>query len=106
MLMSVVVRGGVARGWGGSDQSLRWLGALVGLGLLSAIWGTAWTARRSPPALSLALFGLNSTVIVFADSLRPLGAGTLLVVLLIAAMCGCFREPSWGRAGLLAATAA
>jgi hypothetical protein len=101
ILMPLVVRGWLALGSGHSDESLRCLGTLVGLCLLAALWLAAWTGRREAPVLSLALFGLNTTAIIYGDSLRPWGIGSLVVVLLLAAMCAFLRKPSWGRTGLL-----
>lgn len=47
--------------------------------------------------------GLNSTLIVFGDSLRAYGLGCLFIVLVV--FCGAYflRQPNWSRAALLAA---
>lgn len=105
ILMPLIVRGWLAVGLGGTDTSLRALGTFIGLGLLAVLWLTAWTGKRSPPTLGLALFALNTTVIIYGDSLRAFGVGSLLVVLLFAAMCAFLQKASWSRTGLLAATA-
>lgn len=105
ILMGLMVRGWQGLGLGDTDQGLRWLGTLIGLGLLGALWVAAWTAKGSPPTLSLALLGLNTTAIVYGDSLRSFGIGSLLDVLLLAAMCAFLRKPCWGRTSLLAASA-
>jgi hypothetical protein len=105
ILMALGVRGWLSLGLGRTDAGLRCLGAVVGLGILTSLWLVAWTARRSPPTLSLALFALNGTVIVYGDSLRPFGLGSLLVLLLLAAIWAFLRNPSWIRTGLLAAAA-
>jgi hypothetical protein len=105
ILMPLIVRGWQGLGWGGSDMDVRFLGLLIGLGTLAALWLAAWSGRRAPPTLSLALFGLNSTVIIYGDSLRAFGLGSLLVVLVVAAMWAFLRNPSWTWAGLLATTA-
>ena len=105
ILMPVMVRGWEALGLGGSDRGLRWLGTLIGLGLLAALWVAAWIGKSRPPALGLALFGLNSTAIIYGDSLRAFGVGSLLDVLLLAAMCAFLRKSSWSRTALLAASA-
>jgi len=105
ILMPLVVRGWLALGLGHSDESLRCLGTLVGLSLLAAFWLSAWMGRRAAPLLSLALFGLNTTAIIYGDSLRPWGVGSSLVVVLLAAMCAFLRKPSWRRTALLGAAA-
>src|SRR6266481_3598950 len=105
VLMPLVLRGWLACGLGGSDIALRCLGVLLGLGMLAALWLTAWTGKRSPPVLSLALFGLNSTAVIYGDSLRAFGLGSLLAVLMVAAMWAFLLKPSWKRTAFLAATA-
>jgi len=93
VLMPCLVRAWSGLGLGGSDAKLRLLGVLIGLGLLGAIWLPVWLARRSPPLLSLVLVGLNGTVIVYGDSLRAFGLGSLLIALSLAALCGFLRQP-------------
>lgn len=105
ILMPSTVRTWSALGLGASDRTLRLLGVLIGLGILVALWGSAWVGKRSPPMLSLALLGLNATVITYGDSLRPFGLGSLMVVVLIAAMWAFLEQPCWKRAALLAAAA-
>src|SRR5262249_21626723 len=105
ILMPLLVRSWLALGMRGSDESLRCLGTLIGLGILVALWVAAWTGRRAAPVLSLALFALNTTAIIYGDSLRPWGIGSSLVVLLLAAMCAFLRKPSWGRTALLGSAA-
>ncbi|HEX7653134.1 MAG TPA: hypothetical protein VF607_06485, partial [Verrucomicrobiae bacterium] len=90
---------------GGAESSLRGLGALVGLGLLGALWISAWTARRSPPLISLGLLGLNSTVICYGDELRAYGLGSLTIVLVLAAGGRFLQKPGWSRAGWFALAA-
>ena len=101
VMMPLLVRGWSAFGLGRSDLALRLLGTLIGLGILATLWLTAWTARRSPPLLTLALLGFNSTLIVFGDSLRAYGLGCLLIMLTAVAAFALLRQPSWWRtAGL------
>lgn len=104
-LMPLLVHGWIAAGLGQNDLSLRLLGFLAGLGIPAALWAAAWTARRSPPLSSLALLGLNMTVISYGDSLRAYGLGSLFIVLTVAAMWAFLKNPSWPRAGILAAAA-
>src|SRR5277367_2384098 len=81
LLMPMLVRGWSDIVPGKSDLALRLFGTLVGLAIPAALWLTAWKTRHAPPLLSLSLFCLNSTLIVFGDSIRAYGLGSLLIVL-------------------------
>lgn len=105
VLMPLLVKGWSLLGLGQSDIGLRLLGVLIGLGIPAALWFAAWTARRSPPMLSLALLVLNTTVIFYGDSLRAYGLGSALIVLTVGTMWAFLKKPSWQRAGLLALAA-
>ena len=105
LIMPLLVHLWLALGLGKNDQDLRLLGLLVGLGILAALWICTWKARRSPPLLALALFGLNSSVIFFGDSLRAYGLGSLLAVALTAVAFIFLQQPSAIRAVWLALTA-
>ena len=102
VLMPLLVRGWSMLGLAHVDLTLRLLGALIGLGVPAALWLAAWRARRAPPLLGLALFGFNSTLIVFGDSLRAYGLGCLLIMLTATAAVALLRQPLWRRAGWLA----
>jgi hypothetical protein len=102
VLMPLLVRGWTAIGPGKSDLFLRGLGALIGLGIPAAFWLAAWAARRAPPLLSLSLFCLNGTLLVFGDSVRAYGLGSLFIVLTAAGTVAFLRQPSWPRTGWLA----
>jgi hypothetical protein len=88
-----------------SDAGFRLLGVSIGLATIAGLWFAAWVSGKSPPLISLVLFGLNFTVIVFGDSLRGYGLGSLLIVLTFAAACSFLKRPGWPRAGLLAVLA-
>lgn len=105
VLMPLLVKTACALGLESDDIYLRLLGTVIGLGSVAALWLAAWTARRSPPLASLALFGLNSTVISFGDSLRPYGLGSLLIALTLAAAWWFLKKTSWPRAAVVAALA-
>ena len=102
VLMPLIVHGWSAMGPGRSDEGLRFLGALIGLGMVAALWVSAWMTRDSPPLLSLVLLALNSTVIFYGDSLRGYGLGSLLIVLTVGAAGAFLRCSSLTRAGWLA----
>jgi hypothetical protein len=105
VLMPFLVSIWSALGLGRNDLNLRLLGILTGIGIPVALWAAAWTARRAPPLLSLALLGLNATVIFYGDSLRAYGLGSFFIVLTVAAMWAFLKKPSWPRAGILTVAA-
>ena len=106
VLMPLLVSGWTVIGLGQNDLSLRLLGTLIGLGLPAALWLATWKIRRAPPLLGLVLLTLNSTVIIrFGDSLRAFGLGSVLILLTMAAGCWFLKNPTWRRAGVLAALA-
>ena len=89
---------------GGTDSWLRLLGLLSGLAIPAAFWAVA-RATRQPPLFSLVLFGLNSLLICYGDSLRGYGMGSALIVFALAAMWSLLKNPNWQRAGTLALAA-
>ena len=105
VLMPLLVRGWSTLGLGATETGLRALGGVIGFGLLSALWLGAWKLKRSPPTLSLALIGLNTTVLLYGDSIRSFGLGSWLLVLVTVTMVWLLQSPSWKRTMLLAATA-
>lgn len=91
----------LVRGWvavlGGSDPSLRLFGLLVGLGLLAVLW---WTARRiggTVPLVALALVAVNPSFLLYGDSLRGYGLGTVAIVAAFGAFARLAARPD-GRA--------
>jgi len=102
VLMPLLVHGWSELGFGKTDLSLRVFGTLIGLGIPAAFWLAAWKTRRAPPLLSISLFCMNSTLLVFGDSLRAYGLGSLFIVLTAAAAVPFLRQPSWRRTGWLA----
>jgi len=89
---------------GSGDGALRVLGMLVGLAVAAALWVSARAAGRTLPLLSLALLAGNAPFVVFGDSLRGYGLGSLFVVLGFAALARLLRRPGpWpATAALLA----
>jgi hypothetical protein len=102
VFMPLLIRFWEIIGLGKTDAGLRLLGALIGLGLPAALWLMAWKFRRSPPLAGLALLALNGTVIVFGDSLRAHGLGSLLILLTAAAAGWFLQKTSWKRAAVWA----
>ena len=80
---------GILRLWnwlfaGATDESLRYLGLLVGTGIVAAIWCTAWIIKKAPPTWAMLLFGLSPVALVWGDSMRAYGIGCLFSILAIA----------------------
>jgi hypothetical protein len=105
VLMPLLVRTWSAVGFGHTEIGLRLLGTFIGLGLPAALWFAAWKIKRSPPLLGLSLLALNSTVIMFGDSLRAYGLGSLTIMLAVAGAAWFLQNPTWRWAGIFAAAA-
>lgn len=82
MLFPLTVRV-VTRLGGNTDLGFRVFGFLVGVGILAAMWFSLRLCRRGVPLLSLALVGLNASILQWGDSLRGYGMGALFIVLLV-----------------------
>ncbi len=105
ILMPLLVRAWTVVGLGQNDLSIRILGMLIGLLLPAALWLAVWKIEHRPPMLGLVLLALNSPVIIFGDSLRAYGLGSLMVLLTVAAACLFIKNPTWPRTAWLAALA-
>jgi hypothetical protein len=88
-----------------NDFSLRILGLLIGLGLASSLWLNSLKANGEPPFWSIALLAMNSSLILFGDSIRAYGLGSLAMVLLVVAAVSFLKKPSFKKMLLLAAAA-
>ncbi|HYL05732.1 MAG TPA: hypothetical protein VE075_06815 [Thermoanaerobaculia bacterium] len=93
-----------ARLAGDGDAAWRVFGFLVGIAVAAALWVSARAAGDTLPLLSLALLAGNAPFVVFGDSLRGYGLGSLCIVLGFAALVRLVRRPGPGAAtaGLLA----
>ena len=105
VLMPLTVHGWTQAGFGKTDFGLRCLGALIGCGIVLALLANAGVTRRAPPLIGLALFALNSTAILYGDSLRAYGLGSLVIVLTATAAWLLLQKPTWPRAALFALAA-
>lgn len=89
---------------GDGDGALRLFGMLVGLAVAAALWVSARASGRTLPLLSLALLAGNAPFVVFGDSLRGYGLGSLCIVLGFAALARLLRRPGpWPATGALLA---
>ncbi len=93
VLMPLVVRGW-SEVFGGGDLQLRSLGLTIGLVLLASFWIAARLACNSLPMVSVSLFALNSVLIIYGDSLRAYGLGTVLILGVFIAMRQFLQRPS------------
>jgi len=82
-LFFAVLRGWHFLGWGASDENLRYLGFVIGLGVLGAIWVAGWVIKKSPPIWAVLLFGLSPVALVWGDSLRAYGLSCIWNILAI-----------------------
>jgi len=81
---------------GGGDTALRLFGLLVGIGILGALWWNAWSLRRSPPLVSLALLGASPALLHYGDAVRGYGLGTLFLLLVFGFLAAGMIRPSLG----------
>ena len=91
-----------------NDAAYRALGFAVGVGVTAALWIVARSINRSPPLVSLVLFGLCPSFILWGPSARAYGFGILLIFLTVALLWRFTREPTplrWAIAGLFALAA-
>lgn len=102
VLMPLTVHGWMQAGFGQTDFGLRCLGALIGGGIVLALLANAWVTRREPPLVGLALFALNSAVVLYGDSLRAYGLGSLTIMLAATAAWLLLQKPTWPRTALFA----
>ena len=93
ILFSVTVRAYSAL-TGGSDGALRVFGFVMGVSLLVVLWASARSLHRGVPLISLALLGLNASIIQWADWMRGHGLGTVLIVITLALVWRVATSPS------------
>ncbi|MES1241928.1 MAG: glycosyltransferase family 39 protein [Acidobacteriota bacterium] len=89
---------------GGSDLALRLLGLIAGLSILGALWLNARQAG-TVPLVSVALLGFHPFFLVYGDSVRGYGLGTLAILLAFGAYARLVDRPD-RRSIVLAAVAA
>jgi hypothetical protein len=99
LLMPVIVHAWLA--WVGPIETLRWLGFVIGVGILGALCFSSWQLRRRPPWLGLILFAANNTLIAYGDSLRAYGLGCFGIIVTLSAAGAFVLRPGWKRAGWL-----
>src|SRR6267154_2964827 len=104
LLLTILLRGWSAIGFGDADLGWRLFGLLVGLSVLAAVWWNARQFSKSPPLFSLLLFGLSPTLIRWGDSLRAYGLGVFFLLFALGFIWNVARVPS--RRAVIVATVA
>jgi hypothetical protein len=105
LLWSLVLRLWETIGLGETDMQLRWLGFLVGVLLLTAIWVASVLMTRRAPLIALSLFAMSATTVWSGDSLRAYGLGSALIILTVAFLWQFYKTPTT-RNGLMAGISA
>ena len=90
---------------GTSDTAFRIYGLLVGLALIATLWMTSRAITQTVPLLSIALLGLNPSVLEWAGSIRGYGMGTVLMLVTMGLIWRVVTAPIWWIVGLTAIAA-
>lgn len=93
--------------FGTSDTAFRAFGVAVGAMMLIVIWLNAHLLTDSPPLVSLALLGLNTTFLIWGTTVRGYGIGSVAILLAFGMIGKILLQPTNFRiaAALLAALA-
>jgi len=95
----------IAAGLGESDAALRLLGTTIALATLAVVWWAGWRLEIGVPLVTLLLFGLSPSQIVYGAQVRGYGLGALAIVWCSGATWAFLRAPTRARfAVLLVAT--
>lgn len=97
ILWMVSVRGLAAVFGPMNDHAFRDVGLTVGLGVTASLWLNARVFRHSVPLMSLALLGLNASMIQWGDSMRAYGIGILTILVACALIWRFVDVPSEAR---------
>ena len=104
-LWHLLLRAWISLGLGGTDLMLRLFGMLTGLGIVAALCWTARSLGVRVPLISLSLFALSPSVLLYGDGLRAYGFGVLMMVLTVGAVWRMVQNPTPGRIGTAAVIA-
>ncbi len=91
-----LVRSWTAAGLGDTDAGLRRLGLAVGLATLGVVW---WSGRRlglDAPLVTLLLYGMGPSAIVYGGSVRGYGLGALAMAWCAGALWAFLARPGRG----------
>jgi hypothetical protein len=79
-----------------SDAALRGFGFIVGLAVIGALWLNTRLVNRDLPIIGLALFGLNTTFLVWGTTVRGYGLGSALIILTFGLVARILLAPARG----------
>lgn len=91
--------------FGQSLPALRFLGFLMGIAIVAALWLVSRQFGLRAPVLSLAVVAMSGAVIRFGDAVRGYGSSCLTALLVVGAMLSASRSDT-RRAWMLATVAA
>jgi hypothetical protein len=91
--------------FGSTDDSLRVLGLLIGLGGVAAFWITARLMGLSFPFWSLVLAAANPMLIRYGDSVRGYGLSVIFLVLTFGSVWAMIEKLVWRRVVIATVTA-
>jgi hypothetical protein len=97
LLWHLSLRAWIHSGIGSTDQGIRVLGLLTGLGILATLWNNARRFRYPTPIATLTLLGFTSAVLCYGDSIRGYGLGILLELLSLGFMWDIATKPNAWR---------
>lgn len=81
-------------GFGAGDDWLRFLGVIMSLGVVAALWWNSKVTTGRLPVLALALVALNPAVFYWGDSVRAYGLAVLLIILLFGSVWQVTQKPT------------
>lgn len=84
-------------GLGDSDEEYRRIGLVIGLAMIGVAWWTTWRLGVGPPLVTLLLFGMSPSIIVYGDMVRGYGLAALAIVWSVGAMWAFIDSPGWRR---------
>lgn len=93
-LWLLVLHSWIALGFGQTDLSLRVLGFLIGLGVVGMILWTARQFRGGVPLISMVLFAMSPTVVLFGGEVRGYGLGVVCLLFVLGAMWNLTEDPA------------
>ncbi len=87
----------IAAGLGADDASLRRLGLLIGLATIAVVWWAGARLGVGPPLVTLLLFGMSPTTIIYGDQVRGYGLAALAIAWCFGALWAFVARPSGAR---------
>lgn len=84
-------------GLGTDDQGFRRLGLLIGVAMIGVVWWTGSRLGVGPPLVTLLLFGMSPSVVIYGDTVRGYGLAALASVWCVGAAWAFVQRPTRGR---------